>query len=98
MGELIPVVGNFDPPIAAASVQVSAGDANHDLRFDQQDIVQVLQTARYLTGKLATFEQGDWTGDGVFDQRDIMVALQTGNYLPATAEDAADSVFAKLGS
>ena len=57
------------------------GDANRDFQFDQQDIAQVLQSAKYLTGEAATFEEGDWTGDGIFDQLDIIAALQTGNYL-----------------
>lgn len=57
------------------------GDSNHDWRFDQLDIVQVLQAAKYLTEEPATFEEGDWNGDGVFDQLDIVAALQTGNYL-----------------
>jgi hypothetical protein len=61
--------------------RATAGDANRDLKFDQQDIVQVLQAAKYLTGQPATFEEGDGNGDGVFDQLDIVAALQTGNYL-----------------
>jgi hypothetical protein len=63
------------------SPHVAAGDANRDMQFDQQDIVLVLQAAKYLTGQPATFEEGDWNGDGVFDQLDIVAALQTGNYL-----------------
>ena len=58
-----------------------AGDANTDGRFDQLDIVQVLQAAKYLTAEAADFSEGDWNGDGVFDQLDIVAALQTGNYL-----------------
>ena len=57
------------------------GDANLDGRFDQQDIVQVLQGGKYRTGETATFEEGDWSGDGVFDQLDVVCALQTGGYL-----------------
>jgi hypothetical protein len=63
------------------SPHVAPGDANRDLQFDQLDIVQVLQAAKYLSGAPATFEEGDWNGDGVFDQLDIVAALQTGNYL-----------------
>ena len=55
-------------------VPVAAGDANRDFQFDQLDIVQVLQGAKYLTGGPATFEEGDWNGDGVFDQLDIVEA------------------------
>lgn len=65
------------------SGEVAAGDANRDFRFDQQDIVEVLQAAKYATGERATWEEGDWNRDGVFDQLDVMAALITGNYLQA---------------
>ena len=82
-----------------------AGDANHDLQFDQQDIVHVLQAAKYLTGEPATFEQGDWNNDGVFNQLDLVAALQTGNYLQGLYASLAksdrdayvDAVFDELG-
>ena len=73
--------------------QLMAGDANQDLSFDQQDIVQVAQAARYLTGQPATWGEGDWDGapggepgrppegNGRFDQLDIVAALATGTYL-----------------
>ena len=51
------------------------GDANHDGRFDQLDLVRVLQSAKYLTGQRATWEEGDWNGDNVFDQFDLVLAL-----------------------
>ena len=63
------------------SPRFSAGDANGDLQFDRNDVVQVLQAAKYLTGQDATFGEGDWNGDGVFDQLDIVAALQTGTFL-----------------
>ena len=72
--------------------QAAAGDANRDFQFDQQDVAQVLQAAKYLTGEPATFEQGDWNGDGVFDQLDIVATLQTGKYLQGPY--AADAFFA----
>ena len=68
------------------------GDANRDLQFNQLDIVQVLQTAKYLTNQAATWEEGDWNGDNLFDQEDIVAALQTGNYLQGPY--AADAFFA----
>jgi hypothetical protein len=80
-----------------------AGDANLDRQFDQKDIVQVLNTAKYLSGQPATFAEGDWNGDGVFDQLDIVPALQAGNYLkgpyglhsePRTDARVIDQVFA----
>jgi hypothetical protein len=58
-----------------------AGDANRDGVFDQLDLVDVLQSARYLSDEWATWEQGDWTGDALFDQLDIVAALQTATYL-----------------
>ena len=58
-----------------------AGDSNEDGRFDQLDLVQVLQGGKYQTGQPATFAEGDWNVDGVFDQLDIVEALQGGNYL-----------------
>lgn len=39
-----------------------AGDANQDFAFGQQDIVQVLRAAKYLTGEPATWGEGDWGG------------------------------------
>ena len=64
-----------------------AGDADQDGDFDNLDIVQVLQRAKYLTGQLATWGDGDWNGapggsagnpplgDGLFNQLDIIAAL-----------------------
>jgi hypothetical protein len=77
------------------------GDANGDGKFDQQDVVAVLQAAKYRTGQPATFAEGDWNADGVFDQFDIVSALKTGRYVadvnPASREAAAiDSVLADL--
>ena len=63
------------------NVQLVAGDANRDGRFDQLDIIQVLEAGKYNTGEPADFSQGDFNRDGVFDQLDIIAALQTGAYL-----------------
>ena len=69
-----------------------AGDADEDFDFDQLDLVQVQIAAKYLTGELATWGEGDWdsapggepgnppAGDGVFDQVDIIRALTGGVY------------------
>ena len=74
-------------------VPLQSGDANRDLSFDQQDIIQVAQANRYLTGQPATWAQGDWNGapggqvdnppagDGLFDQNDVIAALSHGLYL-----------------
>lgn len=77
---------------------LQAGDANQDKQFDQTDLVQVQQSAKYLTGLPATWGEGDWNGapggepgnpprgDGVFDQADIIAALGTGLYLTGPYE------------
>ena len=69
------------------------GDADQDNDFDQQDLVQVLQGAKYLTGQPATWGEGDWdgapggepgdppAGNGMFDQLDVIAALGAGTYL-----------------
>jgi hypothetical protein len=62
------------------NTQPIAGDANRDGVFNQLDIVQVLQSAKYQTGQPATWAEGDFNRDGVFDQLDIVAALQTGKY------------------
>ena len=71
------------------------GDANGDFQFDQNDIILVLEAAKYGTAEAATFAEGDWNGDGLFNQLDIIAALQTGNYLqgPYVAR-ATDTAFA----
>jgi hypothetical protein len=58
-----------------------AGDANEDGRFDQRDLVQVLEGGKYQTGRPATWREGDWNADGVFDRLDLVAALQSGSYL-----------------
>jgi hypothetical protein len=72
---------------------LQAGDANQDLQFNQFDLIQVLQAAKYLTGQPATWGEGDWNGapagkpgvppagDGLFNQQDIVAAQQAGLYL-----------------
>ena len=60
---------------------ITPGDANRDGKFDQLDVVHVLQVAKYMSGESANWEQGDWNGDAVFDQLDIVFALQAGTYL-----------------
>lgn len=77
----------------ALSQMLKAGDADMDLDFDQLDLVQVQQEAKYLTGEPATWGEGDWDGapggspdnppdgDGLFDQLDIIAALTDGCYL-----------------
>lgn len=57
-----------------------AGDADATGRFDQLDIIEVLQAGKYRTRAAATWAEGDWNGDGVFDQFDVTLALRSGGY------------------
>ena len=61
------------------------GDSNQDGQFDQLDIVQVLQAAKYNTDRPASFSDGDWNGDGFFNQLDIVFALQAGRFMQGIA-------------
>jgi hypothetical protein len=74
------------PPSAA-----EPGDSNQDGRFDQHDIVAVLQAGKYLAAEPATWSQGDWNGDGRFSQADIVAAMQSGNYLGGAQAARTDS-------
>jgi hypothetical protein len=78
-------------PIGATRLE--AGDADQDLDFDQLDLVRVQVAGKYLTGRAATWGEGDWNGapggqpgspppgNGLFDQLDIIAALGAGKYL-----------------
>ena len=52
---------NPGSPIGGGTV-LRAGDADQDLDFDQLDLVQVQVAAKYLTGAVATWGEGDWDG------------------------------------
>ena len=56
------------------------GDVNADGRFDQRDLIAVLQSGKYLSGQSADWTEGDWNGDGLFDQLDIVDVLQADTY------------------
>ena len=58
------------------------GDTNLDGRFDNFDLVQVLQADEYMDEVVgnSTWATGDWNGDGDFDALDLVVALQDGGY------------------
>jgi hypothetical protein len=72
---------------------LQAGDADQDYDFDQFDLVQVQVAAKYLSGEVATWGEGDWdgapggslgdppNGDGQFNQFDIVAAQQAAIYL-----------------
>ena len=84
-----------------SATQLQAGDADQDGDFDQFDLIQVQQTAKYFTGLTATWDEGDWdgapggvlgnppAGDGLFNQFDVIAAQQAGLYLtgPYAASD-----------
>jgi hypothetical protein len=44
---------------------LQAGAADQDYDFDQIDIVQVSVAAKYLTGTVAKWGEGDWNGSPV---------------------------------
>lgn len=71
----------IDAAMATPAPALAAGDANGDYRFDNLDIIQVLQGGKFMTGQSATWSDGDFNGDNRFDQLDLILALQTGNYL-----------------
>jgi hypothetical protein len=72
---------------------LQAGDADQDLDFDQLDLVKVQIAAKYLSGRAATWGEGDWNGapggspgnpppgDRLFNQADIIAALNAAKYL-----------------
>ena len=60
----------------------AAGDSNRDGRFDQEDVIIVLQAGKYLTKQPANWNEGDWNRDGVFDHLDLIAALTLGAYSP----------------
>ena len=74
-------------------IELSAGDADQDLDFDQLDLVQVQIAGKYLTNQPATWGEGDWNGapggtpgtpppgDDQFNQLDIVAALAADTYL-----------------
>ena len=61
--------------------QPGPGDADYDGDFDQDDLDEVKRSSRYMTGRLASFREGDWSHDDVFNQFDIIKALQTGEFI-----------------
>ena len=65
------------------SIPSFAGDANHDGRFDQSDLVEVFQAGKYDSAQPAEWSEGDWNGDGQFDSSDLILAFQSGNYTGA---------------
>jgi hypothetical protein len=104
---------NLQLPLFQQQPRLQAGDADQDLDFDQLDLVQVQIAAKYLTGQVATWGEGDWNGapggtpgsppqgNGTFDQLDIIAALAPGHYLTgpyAAAGGAGDAGEGQLAS
>jgi hypothetical protein len=56
------------------------GDANLDGVFDSGDLIQLFASAKYETGRTATWADGDFNCDGVFNSSDLIVALADGGY------------------
>ena len=73
-------VGAAPTPGHVQFFQRLAGDVNDDGQFDQADVAQLLQSAKYLQDDSAGWWEGDWDGDGLFNPRDIVLALQTGSF------------------
>ena len=85
---------NSEIDVVQGTIDLKPGDANQNQRFDQLDLVQVLQRAKYLTAWPQHGETAIGTalraahlgsppsGDGVFNQLDIVASMQSGGYSP----------------
>ncbi len=77
------------------------GDADLSGVFDQLDIVQVLQIARFLAGPPAGWSEGNWNGNDAFEMSDLDIAILVGHYLqgrftPATSNPESSPVDAAV--
>jgi hypothetical protein len=61
------------------------GDVDFNGVFDSGDLVLALSGAKYGSGDMATWVEGDWNGDMVFDSGDLVLAFQDGGYVAAAA-------------
>ena len=75
-----PQVIDTQRPIKRTPGVIQPGDADRDQDFDQYDVVQVLQAARYRTPEPATWAEGDFDGDGFFLGYDLVAASTAGVY------------------
>ncbi len=64
------------------------GDANLDLQFDSNDMVQVFTAGKYEREDSAGWAEGDWNGDGLFNSSDMMAAFVGGGYEQGHRTDA----------
>ena len=94
----VDAIENLPGPFAAPGSDmalVQPGDANLDGEVSSLDIILALAGNKYETGRIATWEEGDWNnapspefffggapplGDGIFDSNDIVAALASGLY------------------
>jgi hypothetical protein len=61
-----------------------AGDVNQDRRFDEADLLAVLQAGQFednVPGN-STYASGDWNSDGDFTTADLVYAFQFGLFQP----------------
>ncbi len=56
------------------------GDADLSGEFNSSDFVQVFQAAKYETGELAGWAEGDWNGNLSFDSADFITAFTDSGY------------------
>ena len=72
-----------------ASVELCVpGDSNGDYAFDESDLIQVFQAAKYDSESTADWGEGDWNRDRKFDSADLVTVFQAGTYLQGNlAED-----------
>ena len=61
----------FDAPI---------GDSNLDGVFDSSDLVQIFQSGRYESKRVAGWSEGDWNCDRQFSSRDFVTAFEANSY------------------
>ncbi|MFC1758027.1 PQQ-dependent sugar dehydrogenase [Planctomycetota bacterium] len=56
------------------------GDANLDGEFNTGDLTTIFQAAKFETGEVANWSEGDWTGDLRFGTEDLVAAFQDGGF------------------
>lgn len=56
------------------------GDSNFDGEFSSSDFVFTFAAAKYETGEMATYAEGDWDGDMLFASGDFVAAFSQAGY------------------
>ncbi len=64
-------------------LDTNEGDANLDGRFDELDLIQVLEANQFQDDVAGNsgWATGDWNCDGEFDRLDVIAALASGRYV-----------------